>query len=371
MRDKDRVLIIEEKVRDREALRRTLQSNYQVCVAENGRQALELIYKDMIDLVTLDLQLKSIPPIEILKAIRQHDPDIEIVIISRPADLDTTLKTLQYGVNYVPKPFHITEVISVIKASLERRRLNLQLKHILQELMAPDGWIADWTMTCPGDEGDKLFRLARRISYHFIQQQHSKTNGYRDYLEFVKVLISTLESKDTYTHGHSERVAYYSSLIAENLDLLPEEEKDLQIAAYLHDIGKLGMSNILMLKKKRLNAQEWEIIRQHPGKGVDLIEPLRSSKNITAYIRHHHERFDGNGYPYGLAGESIPLGGRIIAIVDAYDAMTSNRPYRTKTMTSGEAQQELIRCAGTQFDPCLVSVFIRALRSNNQLLALA
>jgi response regulator RpfG family c-di-GMP phosphodiesterase len=370
MQDDARILIVDEETRDRAALKRILQPHYQVYVAENSRQVLELIYKDMIDVVTLNLQLSSVEPLELIKAIRQHDPDIEI-IVSKYTDPDTNLRAFQYGVvDYVPKPFHIVEIMSIIKASLEKRALNLKLKNISQELMESEGLVSSDVADYTEEEKETMFKLARRISYHFIREQYSRTKTHQDYLELARVLASLLESKDAYTHGHSERVSYYSSIIAEKLDLSPEDRVNIQIAAYLHDIGKLGMSNILF-KKRRLNTQEWKTIKQHPEKGIDLIESLCDSKNIIAYIRHHHERFDGNGYPHGLAGKSIPLGGRIIAIADSYDAITSDRPYRDNTMTSDEAQQEVIKCAGTQFDPYLANIFIEAIKNNNHISAVS
>ncbi len=186
----------------------------------------------------------------------------------------------------------------------------------------------------------------------------------QSYLEFPKLLTSAL---DTYTCGHSERVFFYSSLIADNLDLLPEEKAEIQIAAYLHDIGKLWINNTPLLTKKRLTAREWETIKEHPEKGANLAKSLGVSKKIEASIRHHHERLDGAGYSHGLASESIPLGARVIAVADAYDAMTSDRAYRDNTMATIEAQDELTRCAGSQFDPQMVNIFTKALNNNSRI----
>ena len=373
MLDKPHILIIVDKIEDRDTLSRILQTDCQVWATETGQQALEMIYNNPIDVVILDLCLRSIPPIEILRAIKHHDPDIEIVIVSgQHAEADTTLKAFLYGVSdYIPKPFQLIKILSVIKSTVEKRGLNLQLKQLFKEILKLNGEISNATTSCSGKERNILMKLSNLISGHFIQDQHFKTDRHQDYLEFARVLTYTLDSKDTYTHGHSERVSFYSDIIAENLQVSSMERKDIQIAAYLHDIGKLGINNNIMHKKKPLNSQEWKIIKNHPEKGVDLIKPLRHAENIRAYIRHHHERFAGDGYPCGLVGESIPLGGRIIAIADTYDAITSARPYRAKTMTHAEAKQELIRCSGSQFDPSLVNIFVKALGNNSQIHALA
>jgi HD-GYP domain-containing protein (c-di-GMP phosphodiesterase class II) len=180
-------------------------------------------------------------------------------------------------------------------------------------------------------------------------------------LEFAKVLAYTLEEKDPYTSGHSERVCYYSDFISKRLSLSPKERSELQIASYLHDIGKIGISNRFINKKGTLTPTDWAIIKQHTKKSIELLTPLNLSSNILSYIQHHHERYDGTGYPDGLAGEQIPLGARIIAISDSYDSMTSDRPYR-KPLTNGDAKSELVKNVEKQFDPKLVSLFLNVLK---------
>jgi len=180
-------------------------------------------------------------------------------------------------------------------------------------------------------------------------------------LEFAKVLAHTLEEKDAYTSGHSERVCYYSDLMAKRLSFEPKDRTELQIASYLHDIGKIGISNRFINKKGALNPTDWAIIKQHSKKSIELLTPLKLSPNILSYIQHHHEHFDGTGYPDGLTGEQIPLGSRIIAISDAYDSMTSNRPYR-KPLSNEEARSELVNYSGKQFDPRLISIFLDVLK---------
>ena len=171
----------------------------------------------------------------------------------------------------------------------------------------------------------------------------------------------TLEEKDPYTSGHSERVCYYSDFISKRLLMPYKERNELQIASYLHDIGKIGISNRFINKKGSLNSADWAIIKQHTKKSVELLVPLKLSPNILSYIQYHHEHFDGTGYPNGLAGEQIPIGARIISISDSYDSMTSNRPYR-KILSNGEAKSELLKCAGKQFDPNLISIFLEVLK---------
>jgi HD-GYP domain-containing protein (c-di-GMP phosphodiesterase class II) len=142
---------------------------------------------------------------------------------------------------------------------------------------------------------------------------------------------------------------------------------ELQIASYLHDIGKIGISNRFINKKGTLNPTDWAIIKQHSKKSIELLAPLKLSPNILSCIQHHHEHYDGTGYPDGLTGEQIPLGARIIAISDAYDSMTSNRPYR-KPLSNDEAKDELNKCSGKQFDPQLISIFLDVLKEMEEVL---
>ena len=182
-----------------------------------------------------------------------------------------------------------------------------------------------------------------------------------DSLDFFKVLVYVLESKEPYTCGHSERVSFYAETLAQDLNLSSEERANLQLATLLHDIGKIGLSNRL-LEKIHLNQGEHMDLRQHPIQGVHLIEHLSFPPAVTGAIRHHHERWDGKGYPDGLAQKEIPLLARIINLADSYDAMTSDRPYRSG-LAYANVQKEILRNSGTQFDPEMVSLFPRHFRN--------
>lgn len=360
MKDKPGILIIDRDPEIRNRLRLILSPIRTVWLADDNRSALEIVNSKVIEVIIMDPETEGISCIDLIKEIKAYDPDLEIIMVSADMDVKIAIKALQYGITkYILKPFSMFELLSNISASLNSRELTLKLKHIFHESSGKKLYPATETSSRI-IEKEPTLELARKISHHLLKDycQHS---GNRDYLEFAKILPSSFESKDPYTYGHSERVFYYTSLVTEELDLSSEVKEELQIAAYLHDIGKLGTSSKLVAKRRKLTDEEWEIIRKHPEQGVNLIEAsFPNSPNIISYVRHHHERFDGNGYPDGLTGEMIPLGGRTIGIGDAYDAMTSNRPYR-KALTLLEAKDELQRCAGTQFDPKLTEIFIAAL----------
>ncbi|PLY01724.1 MAG: hypothetical protein C0624_09835 [Desulfuromonas sp.] len=178
------------------------------------------------------------------------------------------------------------------------------------------------------------------------------------FLSIVHSLSIALDERDTYTFGHSSRVMDMSVALAKRIGLHPHDIEALELGSILHDIGKIGISDAILNKPEPLIPEELEVIRQHPVKGERILGESRDPKfrQVIYCIRSHHERYDGQGYPDGLAGESIPICARILAITDAYDAMTSLRPYRGK-MSSALALAELRRCAGTQFDPQLVAEF--------------
>jgi len=179
------------------------------------------------------------------------------------------------------------------------------------------------------------------------------------HLNNLKGLSTALNAKDYYTWGHAARVAAYTVLLGEELGWEPEWAEQVREAAYLHDIGKIGVSDRVLVKQGPLNAEEWDLMRQHPAVSAEIIEPLFSA-DLVAAVRHHHERYDGKGYPDGLAGEEIPELARALCVIDSYDAMSLQRPYRD-ARTYVECLAELHSCRGMQFDPGITDAFLRVL----------
>ena len=184
------------------------------------------------------------------------------------------------------------------------------------------------------------------------------------FLETIEGFAFALDAKDPYTHGHSRRVMQYCEWISTQLGLDLKEVETIRHAATLHDIGKIGLKLEALNKPGKLSSEEAETFRTHPRMGIKILGPIRFFENLIPIIYHHHERYDGGGYPDGKAGEEIPLGARILAVADAYDAMTSNRSYRD-AMTGEKAVKELVGNAGTQFDPKVVQVFVRVLAGDS------
>ena len=180
------------------------------------------------------------------------------------------------------------------------------------------------------------------------------------YLGIISALAAAIEARDPYTVGHSARVTQYAVAIAESMELSSEEVEEVRLAGLLHDLGKIGVPDSILNKPGRLNDEEFTVIKMHPALSMRIIEPLPHLGNIIPIIYHHHERYDGQGYVEGKSGERIPLGARIIAVADSYEAMTSDRPYRV-ALSRKEAMSELRSNAGSQFDPDVVSHFLELL----------
>lgn len=200
--------------------------------------------------------------------------------------------------------------------------------------------------------------------YHsvFDQLEESVTQSEAEMVSSIKTLVSVINAKDQYTYGHTERVAQYAILLGEQLGMPVTEIKKLKFGALLHDIGKIEIGISILNKKEKLTDQEFELIKKHPVIGANILRPFKTLKEILPIVLYHHERFDGQGYPQGLKGNSIPLGARILAIADSFDAMTTDRPYKP-AMSLEQAREELLRCAGKQFDPELVQEFIKVIDS--------
>lgn len=184
-----------------------------------------------------------------------------------------------------------------------------------------------------------------------------------DLHEVVDALAAAVDAKDSYTCGHSERVAEISLAIAKEMNLSDEEQYLIHIGAHLHDVGKIGIPDAVMSKAGRLTNEEFKLIKDHPIIGYNIVSKVKILQKVALIVRHHHERMDGGGYPDGLAGDDISVGARIVAVADAFDAMTTNRTYKV-SMSVSDALQELIDCSDTQFDRKIVEVFVKIIKRN-------
>lgn len=353
------ILIVDDEIGPRESLRMILKPYYNIFTAESGYAAIQMVQQVGLDVITLDLKMPGISGLDTLKEIRGIDQDVMVIIITGYGTLQSAIEAIRYGVfDYIPKPFNVPEITSIIDKAVQRRKLNQKIKSFLTNFFESHPFEG------PLPHSDVFLENGLKAMLEY-KWNGSGLSDNQTCLEFAKVLAYTLEEKDPYTSGHSERVCYYSDFICKRLSFQPKDRTELQIASYLHDIGKIGISNRFINKKGTLSSTDWAIVKQHSNKSIELLAPLKLSSNILSFIQHHHEHYDGTGYPDGLAGEQIPVGARIIAISDAYDSMTSNRPYR-KPLSSEEAKTELTKCSGKQFDPQLITIFLDVLKEMDE-----
>lgn len=211
----------------------------------------------------------------------------------------------------------------------------------------------------------KFFNKNRVETYSSILDELKKDidEEHTDLITSIKTLISVINAKDRYTYGHVERVVYYAKLLADKLEMSEEEKQNFIYGAYMHDIGKINISQDVLLKKMPLTNEEWKLLQEHPYNGVEIIKPVKTLNKIIPIILFHHEKYDGSGYPHKLAGEDIPYHARALSVVDSFDAMTSDRPYN-KRKTYLEGIDELRRCKGSHFDPEIVDAFVEVLTEN-------
>lgn len=198
----------------------------------------------------------------------------------------------------------------------------------------------------------------QQLSAYAADLRHAYQELQQTFLETLETLARVVDGKDTYTHAHTHAVRYYALAIGREMDLSPGQLHTLGQAASLHDIGKIAVPDAILLKPARLTPEEFRLVQKHPVVGEEILAPLGFLTKALPLIRHHHERWDGKGYPDGLAADAIPLGARILIVADSFEAMTSRRPYRPK-MKVDEALAEIERHKGTQFDPQVADIFIR------------
>lgn len=363
MEDRAKILIVDDELGPRESLNMVLKPFYNICMADNGSKAIEIIGEKDIDLVILDLKMPGLQGIDTLREIKNEKPDIGVIILTGYGTLRSAVDGIRYGASdYLMKPFNVVEIIAVTKKILEKRRLYNKFKLFLSEFGSKDGIGLFGTTGQINRSYSFLDMMKGALDGPFEAKGESSTHNY---IEFIKVLAYTLENKDPHTDGHSRRVNYFSNLIAQEIPLGMDDRYYLQIGTYLHDIGKIGIDNKIILKDGKFNEQELEIARRHPEIGVELVKSIGISHQIISIIRHHHEFFDGTGHPDGLKSEEIPLLARIVSVADSFDAMITDRPYR-KALSMNDAISELRRCAGTQFDPLLVELFVDVINEKRE-----
>jgi putative two-component system response regulator len=304
------ILVADDDAGIRALLRATLErAGYRVVEARDGADALVNVQRHAPDLLLLDVNMPGLSGIELTRQVRESLSNtlLPIILVTALTAVDDKVRGLDAGAtDFVTKPFDPAELQARVRACLRTQAALSRLENVQDVLVS---------------------------------------------------LASAVEAKDPTTEHHCSRLAHAAVAVARSLELAEEMVEAIGYGAVLHDVGKIGIAEGILLKDQPLTEEEWIEMRKHPIIGATIIEPLQIGRLAAPIVRHHHERWDGKGYPHGLRGESIPVGARIVAVADAFDAMTHDRPYRV-SLSVEEAVEELVAGRGRQFDGDVVTLFV-------------
>lgn len=329
----DRILVVDDDVRILAALSRILQSEgYEVVTHSDPVQAAR---EEGFQVVLTDFMMPYLNGIELLSALREKNPRAVRLMLTAAADFRTASEAVNRGEVYrlLGKPWSLADLTSSVRQAFEHYRLVETNERLTREV---------------AEKNAELTAINRELERRVVE----RTSG------LLEGLISALDYRDTETQWHSRRVSLYAKRLAEEIGLSGVALDVVEQGALLHDIGKIGVRDSILLKPGPLTPDEWEEMRKHPEFGFRMLAKMPYLHEASLIVLQHQERWDGKGYPQKLSGENIVIGARIFSIVDTLDAITSDRPYR-KGRPLQIAQDEIQRCSGTQFDPALANAFMR------------
>lgn len=305
------------------------RSGYDFTGVTNPQEAIEKVKNEHFDLMVLDFIMTPFHGDQVVEEIRKFNKDLYILLLTGHKDLAPPLETIKRLdiQGYCEKSDKFDQLLLLIESGIKSIKQMNEIKKINNEL---------------SDTYEKLERA---------------------YLESIQTLRYTVEAKDTYTRGHSDRVSEFSVLIGNHLNLPDADIDTLRIGGLFHDIGKIGVPDSILQKEAKLTDDEYSQIKQHPNIGIHILSHAKIFQNILPIVEHHHEKYDGSGYPGRLAGKNIPYLARITAIADSFDAMNSRRSYRD-SLPMDVIIGEFKKCKGTQFDPELTDVFLDILENH-------
>ena len=329
-----RILIVDDEAEITEILADLLSEDYDCSRAGSAEDALTRLREDEFQLVISDITMPGMSGLDMIPHVKELAPDTVVVMISGMQTVESAISALRVGAfDYLMKPFDLRQVEAVVKRALEHHDLVVakqRYENHLEELVE-----------------QRTAELDRALN--------SLEAAYRSTL---KALTAALETRDSETHGHSERVVSYSLRLGREYGLSSEEMKSLEFGSLLHDIGKIGVPDSILRKPAKLTEEEWVRMREHPLHGQQILRGIEFLQGAARVVAQHHEKWDGTGYPLGLRNEDIDICARIFAVADAFDAITSDRVYR-RGKPYEAAAQELDDWAGRQFDPKVVEAFHR------------
>lgn len=323
------ILVVDDDEPLRNALRKFLvQQGYDVLAAATGEEALASLRRHKIAAMLLDVNLPGASGIELVPQILEAEPDLAVLMLTAVNDATSAALCMQRGaMDYLTKPIDLAHLGRAIQRALDQRRSRLESRQL-------DQW------------------LKEEVAVRTAEVRFERQNLERISLATLEALVNALEAKDPYLRGHSARVADMSAMVAAEMGRPDEEVELVRTGGRLHDIGKIGIREDVLAKQGPLTDREFEHVKQHVLVGSQILAPLVHLAQVISFVRSHHERWDGRGYPDRLAGEAIPLGARIIGAVEIYDALTTSRPYQEK-MEPAVAVERMRDLVGTVLDPAV------------------
>ncbi len=350
------VLIIDDEVGPRDALKMLLSPFCTIHCAENARTARELLRKESVDLITLDQKLPDQPGLELLQDIKHEYPDIEVVIVTGYGSLKSAMEGIRHGAaGYLLKPFNTHELTTLIRQTIEKkRRLDFLRRHIRH---STDLW---------GSSEQCAHAWQALQTEYFALSPNNEPLGAiasHDDMRLLPLFSDILEATDRQLLNHSSRVSFYATLMAARLNLPLADQKALALGAFLHDIGKTSLPHYRFSDDQSLPSREPLVCRDHPLNGARMIESLGLPREVGQIIAAHHERWDGQGYPLGLQGAGIPLLARIVGMVQVFDHLTADAPGRSP-LSVEQAVQQITHASSMQFDPQLLELFIDVVKES-------
>lgn len=328
------LLIVDDEPAIRSLLLRKLSREGYRCVeAHDTEQTLTTLETSPIAVVILDIKMPGKSGIALLPEIKSGFPDTAVIMATAVNDINVAIECLKQGADdYLCKPFNLEEIPLAVQRALEKRRLQIEIREYQQY-------------------------LEEKVEWQMIEMRKLSLGA-------IEALVSALEAKDKYTGGHSRRVTEVALAVGNELGLSSPDMEDLRWGSLLHDVGKIAVDQLIQNKPGKLTPEEYEHIMIHAHIGPGIVRPVVNDA-VVEMIEHHHDHYDGTGLHQIVAGIDIPLGARILAVADAFDAMTSDRPYRP-AMSRKEALDEIKRCMRTQFDPVVANAFLRIMSRQSE-----
>jgi len=334
------ILIVDDEENILKTLERLMEDEgYRIFFADSGFKGLEIIKHEDIHLVISDQKMPGMDGIKFLYEVKKTSPDTIRIMLTGFADVNIAIQAINEGEVYrfITKPWNNVELLSTVKQGIEYYDLKMELGRLNKRIQSQNIELKEWN-----------FKLEQKVA--------DQTKHIRDlFLDAIKSLVFALEAKDKYTEGHARRATEYAAYICKKMSLSKEYTEDIILGSLLHDIGKIGITESILNKKKKLTKAEYDHIQTHVLIGERILTPIIKNETVLKIVRHHHENIDGSGYPDGLKGTAIPLEARIVAVADTYDALLSKRSYR-KSTDNVKAIKELRKFSGTQFDPEIVEI---------------